>query len=190
MFVLLQQECLLDTYLGGAVYFVSPLDLKLRYTSLAVVHILLLFTALHCLPLVRQVPLGPIVTLKNKIAWQDNVWLLSPWHNWYEGCALRRSLVLPKYWWLARKCWKGNELFVLHHINLPLSSWSRNLLSLVYNYMLVLLCCSISNSHFNWLSLHCNYMLLLLCCSICNSHFNWLSHCGHVIFFLSPTTTC
>ena len=38
-----------------------------------------------------------IVTLVNKNAWQDNVWLLSPWHNCHEGCTLRRILVLPKY---------------------------------------------------------------------------------------------
>ena len=92
MFVLLQQECFLDTHPGGAVYFVSLLNLKLQYTSLAVVHILLLFMVL-----VHQVPLRPIVTLVNKNAWQDNVWLLSPWHNWHEGCTLRRILVLPKY---------------------------------------------------------------------------------------------
>ena len=182
MFVLLQQECLLDTYPGRVVYFVSPLDLKLRYTSLAVVHILLLFMVLHCLPLVHRVPLQPILTLINKNAWQDNVWLLSSWHNWYEGCALQRILVLPKYWWLARKCCKGNELFVSCHINLPLSLWSHNLLSLAYNYMLVLFWCSICNSHFNQLPLHYNYMLVSLWCSICNSHFTCLS--------LSTTTTC
>ena len=63
MFVLLQQECLLDTNPGGAVYFVSPLNLKLWYTSLAGVHILLLFTVLNYLLLLHQVPLRPIVTL-------------------------------------------------------------------------------------------------------------------------------
>ena len=99
------------------------------------VHILLLFTAVHCLPLVHRVPLWPIVTVVNKNAWQNNVWLISPWHNWYEACALRRILVLPKHCWLARQCCKVNELFV----------------------------CIISI---------------------------YIHHRGHVICFLSPTTTC
>ena len=113
----------------------SPLDLKLRYTSLVVVHILLLFMVVHCLTLVRRVPLWPIVTVVNKNAWQNNVWLISPWHNWYEACALRRILVLPKHCWLARQYCKVNELFV----------------------------CIISI---------------------------YIHHHGHVICFLSPTTTC
>ena len=155
----------------------SPLDLKLRYTSLAVVHILLLFTALHCLPLVCRVPLWPLVTLVNKNAWQDNVWLLSPWHNWYEVCAPRRILVLPKYCWLARQCCKGKSYLFYHgHVILFLSPTPT--LTCYFHFgaaFVILTSCDSTTTCF---------------CSICNSRFNRVSHRGHVIFFLSPTPTC